>query len=112
MANIVNKTEDDKIKFAVFSIGAVDFALDIMRIKEIVKPLKITIIPKAPRFIEGVINLRGNIIPIVDLRKRFGVKIPESPLSSERIIIAKLNGKIIGLIVDLVTDVLSWERAI
>ena len=110
MADIVNKTEEGKIKFAVFSIGAVDFALDIMRIKEIVKPLKITIIPKAPRFIEGVINLRGNIIPIVDLRKRFGVKIPESPLSSERIIIAKLNGKIIGLIVDLVTDVLSMGK--
>jgi purine-binding chemotaxis protein CheW len=111
MANIVKKTEEDKMKFAVFSIGAVDFALDIMRIKEIVKPLKITTIPKAPRFIEGVINLRGNIIPIVDLRKRFGVKIPESPLSSERIIIAKLNGKIIGLIVDLVTNVLSLGKS-
>ncbi len=110
MADISGKTEEGKIKFAVFSIGAVEFALDIMRIKEIVKPLKITIIPKAPRFIEGVINLRGIIIPIVDLRKRFGVKITETPLSSERIIIARLNGKIIGLIVDLVSDVISMGK--
>lgn len=111
MKDAGRKIEDDKIKFAVFFIGAVEFALDIMRIKEIVKPLKITAIPKAPRFIEGVINLRGNIIPIVDLRKRFGVKIPDARLSSERIIITKLNGKIIGLIVDLVTDVISLGKA-
>src|SRR4030067_494023 len=110
MADIVKKTEEDKIKFAVFSIGTVEFALDIMRIKEIVKPLKITVIPKAPRFIEGVINLRGSIIPIVDLRKRFGLKIPETPLPTERIIIARLNGKIIGLIVDLVSDVISMGK--
>lgn len=110
MADIVKKTEEDKMKFAVFSIGKVEFALDIMRIKEIVKPLKINTIPKAPRFIEGVINLRGKIIPIVDLRKRFGVKIPESPLSSERIIIVRLEKKIIGLIVDSVSDVISLGK--
>ncbi len=111
MAKIKKEISEQKDKFAVFSIGAVDFALDIMRIKEIVKPLKITVIPKAPRFIEGVINLRGNIIPIVDLRKRFGLKITEALLSSERIIIARLNGKTIGLIVDLVSDVLSLGKS-
>lgn len=111
MADVVKKTEEDKMKFAVFSIGKVEFALDIMRIKEIVKPLKINTIPKAPRFIEGVINLRGIIIPIVDLRKRFGIKIPEAPMPGERIIIARLEKKIIGLIVDSVSDVISLGKS-
>src|SRR5439155_24663051 len=59
------------VQMVAFSVGAGEYALDIMRIKEIINPVKITPVPKAPPFIEGVIELRGAILPVVDLRKRF-----------------------------------------
>lgn len=110
MAEAKKETVSQESKFAVFTIGNVEFALDIMQIKEIIKPIKITVIPKAPRFIEGVINLRGGIIPIVDLRKRFGVKAAGAESAKERVIVTRLNRKVIGLIVDSVTDVISLDK--
>lgn len=110
MAEAKKEAAGQEVKFAVFTIGGIEFALDIMLIKEIIKPLKITVIPKAPRFIEGVINLRGGIIPIVDLRKRFGVKAAGAESAKERVIITRVNGKAIGLIVDSVTDVISLDK--
>lgn len=110
MEEAKKKTVSQEGKFAVFAIGNIEFALDIMRIKEIIKPIKITVIPKAPRFIEGVINLRGGIIPIVDLRKRFGVKAAGAESTKERVIVTRLNRKAIGLIVDSVTDVITLDK--
>lgn len=110
MANVSKEIAGQHIKVAVFTIGNLEFALDIMQIKEIIKPIKITVIPKAPRFIEGVINLRGGIIPIVDLRKRFGVKAAGAESAKERVIVTRLSRKVIGLIVDSVTDVISLDK--
>ncbi|NIQ10356.1 MAG: purine-binding chemotaxis protein CheW, partial [Gammaproteobacteria bacterium] len=94
---------------ACFRIGAELYALDIMRIKEIIRPQKLTPVPKAPSFIEGVINLRGAVIPVADLRKRF-----DQPVGAEtrknRIVICSLVGKIIGLLVDEVTEVKRYGR--
>ena len=66
-----NQEQRREIQLACFRVGEEMYALDIMRIKEIIRPQKLTPVPKAPRFIEGVINLRGAVIPVVDLRKRF-----------------------------------------
>jgi purine-binding chemotaxis protein CheW len=85
------------------------YALDILRIKEIIRPQRLTPVPKAPSFIEGVINLRGVVIPVVDLRKRFD----QPTLGSDRktrIIICALSGKIIGLMVDEVAEVRRYSR--
>jgi purine-binding chemotaxis protein CheW len=98
-----------EIQFACFRVGAELYALDIMKIKEIIRPQKLTPIPKAPSFIEGVINLRGVVIPVADLRKRF-----DQPTSQDnrknRIVICSLAGKIIGLLVDEVTEVRRYGR--
>lgn len=98
-----------EIQLACFRIGAELYALDIMRIKEIIRPQKLTPVPKAPSFIEGVINLRGAVIPVADLRKRF-----DQPVSREdrqnRIVICALAGRIIGLLVDEVTEVRRYSR--
>jgi purine-binding chemotaxis protein CheW len=98
-----------EIQLACFRVGAELYALDIMKIKEIVRPQKLTPIPKAPTFIEGVINLRGAVIPVADLRKRF-----DQPISNERrknrIVICVLSGKVIGLLVDEVTEVKRFGR--
>jgi len=98
-----------EVQLACFKIGPELYALDIMRIKEIIRPQKLTPIPKAPSFIEGVINLRGVVIPVADLRKRFDQSISEANRKN-RIIVCSLTGRIIGLMVDEVTEVKRFGR--
>lgn len=98
-----------EIQLACFRIGDEYYALDILRIREVIRPQKLTPVPKAPEFVEGVINLRGAVIPVVDLRKRFGT--PRSAGDKKtRVIISVLTGKILGLIVDEVAEVRRYTR--
>ena len=98
-----------EILLACFRVGSELYALDIMKIKEIIRPQKLTPIPKSPSFIEGVINLRGVVIPVADMRKRFDQPISEEN-SKNRIVVCSLAGKIIGLLVDEVTEVKRYGR--
>jgi purine-binding chemotaxis protein CheW len=98
-----------EIQLACFRIGAEMYALDIMRIKEIIRPQRLTPVPKAPSFIEGVINLRGAVVPVVDLRKRFELP-ATAPERRTRILVCALAGKIIGLMVDEVAEVRRYTR--
>lgn len=97
-----------EIQLACFRVGGEMYALDIMKIREIIKPQKMTPVPKAPVFIEGVINLRGAVIPVVDLRRRFSQAVENQ--KKTRVIICSLSGKIIGLMVDEVTEVRTFTR--
>ncbi len=103
------KKQRHEVQLACFKVGMELYALDIMKIKEIIRPQKLTAIPKAPSFIEGVINLRGAVIPVADMRKRF-----DQPISKEnrknRIVVCSLAGRIIGLLVDEVTEVKRFSR--
>lgn len=98
-----------EIQLACFRIGSEMYALDIMRIKEIIRPQRLTPVPKAPPFVEGVINLRGVVVPVVDLRKRFDQP-ATSPERRTRILICALAGKMIGLLVDEVAEVRRYTR--
>jgi purine-binding chemotaxis protein CheW len=100
----------DEIQLAVFKVAGDKYALDIMRIKEIQRYQPVTRIPKAPEFIEGVINLRGAVIPIVDMRKRLDLAVTE-PTKKTRIVIANVSGKIVGILVDEVNEVVRVSRA-
>ncbi len=87
------------LQLVTFKLGTEEFGVDILKVQEINKMMNITRIPNAPAFIEGVINLRGKIIPIVDLRKRLGFR--EQPYDkSTRIIVVELEGLVLGFIVD------------
>ena len=103
------KAPRQEVQLACFRIGSELYAIDIMRIKEIIRPQKLTPIPKAPSFIEGVINLRGVVIPVADLRKRFDQPISEANRKN-RIVVCSLSGRIIGLMVDEVTEVKRFGR--
>lgn len=103
------KEQRHEVQLACFKVGQELYALDIMKIKEIIRPQKLTAIPKAPSFIEGVINLRGAVIPVADMRKRFDQPISEGNRKN-RIVICSLAGKIIGLLVDEVTEVKRYGR--
>ena len=80
------------------------YGLDISRVYEIIRLQPITVVPQAPSYVEGVINLRGRIIPVVDLRGRFGMAEVE-PTKETRIVVAESSATRVGLIVDSVSEV-------
>lgn len=95
-----------EIQMACFRMGSDLYAMDIMRIKEIIRPQKLAVLPKAPSFMEGVLNLRGEVIPVVDLRKRFDMGMREMD-QNRRLLIVALEGRTLGIIVDEVTEVIA-----
>jgi purine-binding chemotaxis protein CheW len=99
----------DLVQFAALEIGGQTYALDIMRIKGIYNPLPITPVPRAPAFIEGVTELRGAILPVVDLRKRFDA--PPIVNKLVKFVLVALEGRILALIVDGVVEVMRVARA-
>ncbi|MBI5189440.1 MAG: purine-binding chemotaxis protein CheW [Nitrospirae bacterium] len=94
------------MQLAVFKVGGEEYSMDIMKIMEIIRPQKVTKIPRAPRFVEGVMNLRGKVVPIVDLRKRFGVDSEGGDPKKVRVIIVRLEGRVLGMVVDEVYEVI------
>lgn len=92
-------------QFVVFLLDGEEFGVSIMDVKEIIRMTNITRLPKTPKFIEGVINLRGEVLPVVNLRKRFDAA-DDSVTDSTRIVIVEIEGEQVGLIVDSVSEVL------
>jgi purine-binding chemotaxis protein CheW len=89
-----------------FRVGRESFGVPIALIHEIVRVPEITAVPDAPGCVEGIINLRGKIVSIVDLRKRFGARQAE-PNKKNRILVAEVEGRLVGLIVDAASEVLK-----
>jgi len=98
-----------EVKLATLRVGAALYAIDILRIKEIIRPIKVTTVPNSPPFIEGVINLRGAVIPVIDLRKRFAVATIVDGRST-RMVICLVFGRLFALVVDEVVEVRSYGR--
>ncbi|HTR47712.1 MAG TPA: chemotaxis protein CheW [Verrucomicrobiae bacterium] len=96
---------DKELQVVGFRIGRETFGLPIALVREIVRVPEITSVPNAPDYIEGVINLRGRIIPIVDLRKRFGQKTSERD-KKNRIVVVEFESRAIGLMVNSASEVL------
>jgi len=101
-----NSVDDDSLlQLVTFRLGEEEFGVQILVVSEIIRLVQITQVPNAPEFIEGVINLRGKVLPVVGLRKRF--KLPDAELNDDsRIIVMKLNGNEVGFLVDAVSEVL------
>ncbi|RME26985.1 MAG: chemotaxis protein CheW [Candidatus Zixiibacteriota bacterium] len=97
--------DSDELQLVSFNIGSEEFGVDILKVQEINRMVEITKVPQAPHYVEGVINLRGKVIPIVDLRKRFNMELKE-PDKNTRIVVVDISGNIIGMIVDAVSEVL------
>ena len=93
-------------QLVVFRLGEDYFAILISNVNEIIRLQKITPVPKAPPFVEGVTDLRGRVIPVIDLRRRFGV-VPKPDGSAGRIIVVEHEGRLMGMIVDAVDEVLT-----
>jgi len=96
------------LQLVTFNIGDEEFGVDILRVQEIIRTMDITHVPRSPEFVEGVINLRGKVIPIVNLRRRFGLEARTFDKRT-RIIVVELSGLIVGFVVDGVSEVLRID---
>ena len=101
-----NYTRDDVRELVAFKTASQDFCIDILAVREIRGWSKPALLPHAPEYVEGVINLRGSVVPIVDLACRLGLEKTEEK-SRNVVIVTALQGKIVGLLVEAVTDILS-----
>ena len=95
----------DEKQLVVFQLAAELYGVEISRVHEIIRLQSVTRVPRAPAFVEGVINLRGKVIPVVDLRRRFGLPMAEHTRSS-RIVVLEIGDQVVGIIVDGVSEVL------
>jgi len=96
-------------QLVVFTLANETYGIDISAVNEIIRTQDITEVPRTPDFVEGVINLRGRIVPVIDLRKRFGLEAVEETQAS-RIIVVELDGTTVGMIVDSVSEVLRLPK--
>jgi purine-binding chemotaxis protein CheW len=117
---------DAIVELCAFRVGHEEYVIDLRRIREILQPLPITPVPRAPEFVEGVMSLRGEIVPVVDVRKRLGM-LPR-PLGSDaeapaprdpavrpgarpKVLLVNVAGHVLGLVVDAVSEVLRIPRS-
>lgn len=98
-------SSDELLQVVGFRIDQEEFGLEILRVQEIIRVQRLTRVPNSPEFVDGVINLRGKVIPIVGLRRRFGLA-DLAHDNQTRIVVVEVNGTVLGLIVDSVSEVL------
>ncbi len=97
--------EEPQRQFVVFRLDETEFAVPIEQVLRIIPLMESTRVPRAPAFLEGVINLHGDIVPVVDLKKRF--QLMETPYGEEtRIVVVQVHDQRVGMIVDAVTEIL------
>lgn len=106
MADDIKKTQDnDPEQMVTFNLGQEEYGVNILQVQEINRMVEITEVPQTEHYIEGIINLRGKVIPIIDLRKKFGMSKKEHDHKT-RIVVVDVSNETVGLVVDSVSEVL------
>ncbi|MBP6671696.1 MAG: chemotaxis protein CheW [Bacteroidetes bacterium] len=113
MSEVITKqnSAEELLQLVSFNIGDEEFGVDILKVQEINRMVEVTRVPNAPEYVDGVINLRGKVIPIIDLRRRFGMPRKEKDKNT-RIIVVELTGKVLGFVVDAVSEVLRIPNSV
>jgi purine-binding chemotaxis protein CheW len=101
---------DNRVVLGCFEVGGDLYALEVAHVREVVRFQPATTLPKAPALIDGVIDLRGAVVPVVDLGRALHGK-PVTPGGATRIVVVELDGLVLGLVVDAAVDVLSVEAS-
>ncbi len=104
-------SDGELLQLVSFEVGEEEYAVPILSVQEINRMMQITRVPQSPPFVEGVINLRGKIIPVIDLRKRFGLTELENS-DDVRIIVVEVDSRVLGFTVDRVNEVLRINSSI
>ena len=100
----------EALQFVTCRVEGEEFAIDILRVQEIIRMVDLTKVPKTASYVEGVINLRGRIVPVINLRRRFGMPDVARSVHS-RIVIVYVNKRAVGLLVDAVSEVKRISRS-
>jgi purine-binding chemotaxis protein CheW len=101
---------EQELQLVTFRLANEEYGLPITKVREINRLVPVTKLPQTPSFMEGIINLRGRIIPVIDLRRRFEMSVGAHD-EDTRIIIVEISGQIVGVIVDAVTEVVRLDTA-
>ncbi|HTY60160.1 MAG TPA: chemotaxis protein CheW [Bacteroidota bacterium] len=109
--NATQGKSEELLQLVSFNIGGEEFGVDILKVQEINRMLEVTRVPNAPEYVDGVINLRGKVIPIIDLRRRFDMERKEHDKNT-RIVVVELQGKVVGFVVDAVSEVLRIPKSV
>lgn len=108
--NFQANNDSKLVQLVSFKVSEEEYGIDILQVQEIIRMLPIAIVPSAPNFVKGVIDLRGEVIPIIDMRKRF--KLPSTPYNNEtRIIVVHTHDFTVGFIVDAVCEVIRINES-
>jgi len=109
--NVKQEQSEDIEQMVVFNLGQEEFGVNILKVQEINRMVEITQVPQSEHYVEGIINLRGKVIPIIDLRKKFGM--PEKEYDNQtRIGVVDVGGEVVGLVVDGVSEVLRVSTSL
>lgn len=100
---------DDVIQLVGFIVGEEEFAIPILSIQEIIKPISCTRVPQTPSYILGVFNLRGSVIPLIDLRARFGLT-PQKHSEETRFVVMKSGDDVAGFVIDRLTEAIRMPK--
>jgi len=98
------------VQVVAFQLGEEEYAVDILNVQEIVRLLNITRVPRSPEYIDGVVNLRGNIIPVVNLHRKFNIKVA-GDVEDKRIVVLQFEEVKAGILVDKVSEVLYLDTS-
>jgi purine-binding chemotaxis protein CheW len=101
---------DPIVELCAFRVGSQEYVVDLRRIREVVKPLEILSVPGAPTFVEGVVDLRGEVIPVVDVRRRFGLP-AASHGRQAKFLVVRVGQSVLALVVDAVREVVRIPRS-
>lgn len=104
------KDKDEVVQLVGFIVGEEEYAIPILNIKEIIKPIEYTRVPSVPEYVLGVFNLRGSVIPLIDLRKKFSLG-SVKPGPSTRYIVMKDEENVAGFVIDRLTEAIRIKRS-
>jgi purine-binding chemotaxis protein CheW len=115
MVDIRSKSQkggnEELLELVSFTIAGEEFGVDILKVQEINRMHQVTRVPNTPAFVDGVINLRGKVVPVIDLRSRFGMERKEHDKNT-RIVVVELSSRVVGFVVDAVNEVLRIPLSI
>ncbi len=96
---------EEYLQYVTFKLKDEQYGVEVQKVQEIIRSLEVTAIPKSPDFMEGIVSLRGKVIPIINLRNKFGLPKVESD-EENRVIVVEVGGTMVGLVVDSVSEIL------
>jgi purine-binding chemotaxis protein CheW len=111
LANDSDKIEEDILQLVGFYVGEEEYAVPILSIQEIIKPIDFTRVPKTPGYVLGVFNLRGNVIPLIDLRRKFNLPPQKESENTRYIVMKDNNNNIAGFVIDKLTEAIRLKES-